>query len=220
MRAGEIEKALCEAELELKSGTADGLLMIASQLFGNEPVRLAEGSKADRGYDLVTGRSSKDAPRPVRAEKVELAKGATCREALAKFVQSATQQILTNRLVVLETDDPEGAHQLRIGLRRLRSALRAFRPLIDLASMRELDRHAHDLARVVGGLRDADVFIVDVFGSVAGVMKGHAGLQPLKEALKTHRLQERDAARVALHTSHWPMLADLLGALAPHYRGG
>jgi inorganic triphosphatase YgiF len=215
VRAGGAEMALCEAELELKSGTAVGLLETASKLFGNEPVRLAQGNKADRGYDLAAGRCSKDAPRPLSAEDVELADGATCREALVEFVQSATRQIVVNCLVVLETDDPEGAHKLRIGLRRLRSALAAFRPLIDTPATRELNRHARDLARVVGDLRDADVLIVNIFGSVAGAMKGHGGLQPLKDALKAHRLQMRDAARVALRETHWPTL-QLYLALWPH----
>jgi triphosphatase len=205
VRAGSTEKPLCEAELELKSGTANGLLETASKLFGHEPVRLAERSKADQGYDLATGRS-KDAPSPVRAETVELAEGATCREALALFVQSATQQIIANRCVVLATDDPEGAHQLRIGLRRLRSALRAFQPLIDTPSTREMDQHARALARVVGELRDADVFIKDIYGSVTGLLKGHPGLQPLKEALSAHRLAKRDAARAALNDKHWSAL--------------
>jgi triphosphatase len=205
VRAGSSEKPLCEAELELKSGTANGLLETASKLFGDEPVRLAERSKADQGYDLATGRS-KDAPCPARAQNVELAEGATCREALALFVQSATQQIIANRCVVLETDDPEGAHQLRIGLRRLRSALWAFHPLIDTSSTREMDQHARALARVVGELRDADVFIKDIYGSVTGLMKGHPGLQPLKEALTAHRLRRRDAARGALNAKHWSAL--------------
>ena len=160
---------------------------------------------AAKGYDLATGRS-KDAPRPARAQNVQLAEGATCREALALFVQSATEQIIANRSVVLETDDPEGAHQLRIGLRRLRSALLAFQPLIDTPSTREMDQHARALARVAGELRDADVFIKDIYGSVTGLMKGHPGLQPLKEALTAHRLRRRDAARGALDGQHWSAL--------------
>jgi triphosphatase len=142
----------------------------------------------------------------MRAEKVELAKGATCRKALALFVQSATAQIVANRPAVLETDDPEGAHQLRIGLRRLRSALRAFRPLMDTSATREMDQHARVLARVIGELRDADVFIKDIYGPVAGVMKGHGGLPPLKEALTAHRIRKRDAARANLDGTHWSSL--------------
>jgi hypothetical protein len=36
--------------------------------------------------------------------------------------------------------DPDGAHQLRIGLRRLRAALRALRPLVGRGSLRAFER--------------------------------------------------------------------------------
>jgi triphosphatase len=205
VRAGMTEQPLCEAELELKAGAPESLLDVATKLFADGPLRLAESSKAERGYDLLVGRSG-TAPSPMRADDVELAGNATCRDALAHFVGSATRQILANRPVVLETDDPEGAHQLRIGLRRLRSALRAFRPLIDTAATREMDHHAKVLAQSVGALRDADVFIDDIYASAAGAIKGYAGLQPLKEALRAHRLRKREHARAALQGNHWSAL--------------
>ena len=212
VRTAAAETPLCEAELELKSGSPASLLEAAARLFGDEQVRLADRSKADRGYDLATGRAE-DAPLPRHAEKVILSESATCREALAAMLQSAAQQIFANRPVVLETDDPGGAHQLRIGLRRLRSGLWAFRPLLDTPASRDMDAHAHDLARVVGELRDADVFIEDMYGQAAGVMDGHPGLHPLKEALSAHRLQKRDAARAALQGQHWSALQIYLALL-------
>jgi triphosphatase len=49
VRAGAAENALCEAELELKSGAPECLLETAAKLFGNAPVRFSESSKAERG---------------------------------------------------------------------------------------------------------------------------------------------------------------------------
>ena len=121
---------LCEAELELKSGAPECLLQTAAQLFAAEPVRLAERSKAERGYNLALGRTNGHAHvEPQRGELPELREDHTCAEAFALIVQSAADQIAANRHAVLETVDPAAAHQLRIGLRRLRSALSAFRPL-------------------------------------------------------------------------------------------
>jgi inorganic triphosphatase YgiF len=205
VRAGAAESALCEAELELKSGAAEGLLQVAAKLFADEAIRLARSTKGERGYNLALGRSEYG-PRPVRAEGAQLAQGATCRDAIAMFVESATRQILANRTVVLETDDPEGAHQLRIGLRRLRSALNAFRPLHESQSTLDMGRHARALARVVGELRDADVLIDTVYAPVAGTIRRHPGLQPLKEALLAHRAQKRELARAALRDRRWSAL--------------
>ena len=107
VRTTAAETPLCEAELELKSGSPASLLEAAAKLFGDEQVRLADRSKADRGYDLATGRAE-DAPLPTRARKVLLSESATCREALAAMMRSATEQIFANRLVVLELTIPRG----------------------------------------------------------------------------------------------------------------
>jgi triphosphatase len=119
-----------------------------------------------------------------------------------------------NRLVVLGSDDPEGPHQLRIGLRRLRTALRAFRPLIDLPATRDLNKHARSLAGIIGELRDADVLINTIVEPVTGLLIDHAGLPPMNEALRTHRQSKRDAARSALRGQQWSVLKHELSASA------
>ncbi len=202
IRAGAMESNLCEAELELKSGSPDCLLETATALFSSEPIRLAEASKAERGYNLVLRRQDASVA-PQKARHVVLRGNETCAHALAQFVESATEQIAVNRRAVLETDDPEAAHQLRIGLRRLRSALRAFRPLADTPATRELEEHAREVGSSVGELRNADVFIENVYSPVAGVMKGEPGFGELREALVSHRAARRDEARAALLGDQW-----------------
>jgi inorganic triphosphatase YgiF len=205
VRTGNAEDKLCEAELELKAGPPECLLETATALFSSEAVRLAQASKADRGYDLVLGRHGEDS-RPVKARHPVLEGGETCAEALTLFVALATEQIDANRRAVLETDDPEAAHQLRIGLRRLRSALRAFRPLDGTPAMRELELHARDLGQGVSALRNADVFIESIFAPVAGRMKGEPGFGELRTALLAHRAAKRDEARAALAGEQWSTL--------------
>ena len=129
VRAGTAEDKLCEAELELKSGSAVSLLEMASTLFAAVPFRLARLSKADRGYNLLLGREDENVV-PQRAVHPALRGDEACADALSLFVRSARSQIIFNRRTVLETDDPRSS-PARIGLRRLRSALRAFRPLDD-----------------------------------------------------------------------------------------
>lgn len=203
--AGGLEATLCEAELELKSGDPACLLETATRLFADAPLRFSEVSKAQRGYDLICGRTS-ECGRPVHARPVEFEEGATCGDALLAVIRSAHQHILANRLVVLGSDDSEGAHQLRVGLRRLRTVLSAFGPLIDLPSTAELKSHAKALAAIVGELRDADVLIDTIYAPVASSLEDHAGRAPIKEALQTYRLAQRDAVRSALQGKHWSAL--------------
>jgi len=205
VRAGSAEDALCEAELELKSGNPETLLETAAKLFATEPLRLAESSKAERGYALALRKSDGHAE-PHRAELPQLRGDQTCAEVLTLIVQSAADQIAANRHAVLESEDPAAAHQLRIGLRRLRSALRAFRPLHDTSALQELEGHARTLARTVGELRDADVLIEEIYAPVAGTIKSDPGLPRVREALLAHRTHARERVRAALRGQQWSVL--------------
>ena len=205
VRAGKAEDTLCEAELELKAGSPECLLEAAAVLFSQENVRLAEASKAERGYNLVLGRQNRNAD-PVKARIPQLTGDETCATALGQFAEAATEQIIANRRALLETDDPEAAHQLRIGLRRLRSALRAFRPVSFPTATRDLEQHAKALGQHVGELRNADVFIESILAPVAGSMKRAPGFDELKGALNAHRTAMHEQARTSLEGEQWSKL--------------
>jgi inorganic triphosphatase YgiF len=220
VRAGRAESNLCEAELELKSGSPQCLLHAAAHLFATAPVRLAAGSRADRGYGLALGRMANGQTAAQRAELPRLECDHTCSHALVLLVQSAAAQIAANRAAVLETEDPDAAHQLRIGLRRLRSVLLAFRPLSDTAAGGELSRHARTLARSVGELRDADVLIEEIYAPVAGAMRHDPGLAGLREALLRHRLRMRERVRSELCGQPWSILQLYLALWPRTIEGG
>jgi inorganic triphosphatase YgiF len=205
IRAGKQEGELCEAELELKAGSPASLLEVATTLFASESLRLAHTSKAERGYNLLLGRRD-ESVLPLRASHPTLEGDESCAEALTLFLQSANSQLVANRRVVLETDDPEGAHQLRIGLRRLRSALRAFRPLDGTSVLREIEMQARSLAASIGRLRDADVLIEDILAPVAGRLKGEPGVADLRECLSAYRVKVRDEVRRDLAQGPWSKL--------------
>jgi triphosphatase len=65
-------------------------------------------------------------------------------------------QVGINAAGLLESSDPEYLHQMRVGLRRLRSALRAFAPVLDNA--KAVKRWLRDLMPPLGAARDWDVF--------------------------------------------------------------
>lgn len=205
VRAGAAEDRLCEAELELKAGSPECLLETAAALFSSQPVRLAEESTVERGYNLVLGRSD---PRvvPCKGETPVIEDGESCGEALALFVASAATQIERNRRALLETDDPEAAHQLRVGLRRLRSALRAFRPIESSPATLALSRYAREIGQKVGELRDADILIGDIYAPVAATRQREPGFSELRGALLVHRDAVRGEARAALLSEQWSRL--------------
>jgi CHAD domain-containing protein len=62
--------------------------------------------------------------------------------------------------------DPECLHQLRVGIRRLRSTLRAFRELLRRRRASRFDRGLRRTLRSLGAARDWDVFLGSRFAPV------------------------------------------------------
>jgi triphosphatase len=205
VRAGKSQRQLREAELELKAGSAEGLLLAAEKLLGSHDLKLSTRSKAERGYRLALGKKGLS-PDPEKARPAAVRQKDTCGEALSAVLASATRQVLVNRSAVLETDDPDAAHQLRIGLRRLRSALRTLRPLVDRASLRAFERRARAMGRCVGVLRDADVLISGLYAPIEGAASDKTGFAELHDALVADRVAKRDEVRKALTGPAWTKL--------------
>src|SRR5262245_14714893 len=205
VRAGNERQHLREADLELKAGSAEGLLLAAEKLLAGHELKPSSRSKAERGYRLVLGKKD-DSTEPEKARPARVSRKDSSREALSFMLDSAVQQVLVNRRAVLESDDPEAAHQLRIGLRRLRSALRALRPLVDRASLRSFERSARDIGRCVGTLRDADVLISGIHAPAEAAAKDKTGFAELHEALVRNRAARRDEVREVLSGPQWTKL--------------
>lgn len=162
IRAGEREGRLVEAELELVSGSPRAVFEAARRLFPDGGARLTTLSKADRGALLVTAGTIETPGRPALSETVALEPGWTAERAAHAVLSECHRQIAANVAAVLDGDDPEGPHQLRVGLRRLRSALAVFEPALAGTERSRLDREARWLSHEVGRLRDLDVARIDI----------------------------------------------------------
>ena len=203
--AGTSKMELSEAEFELKAGSAEGLLSAAERLLDGHAFQASRRSKAERGYQLALGKQGTHTE-PEKARAPLIRRSETSRSALAAVLQSTTRQVLVNRRAVLETADPQAAHQLRIGLRRLRSALRALRPVADGHSLRSFERCARDFGRCVGQLRDADVLLSDLIAPVEAGADDKEGFATLRAALEDHRESRREDVRAALQGPAWTKL--------------
>jgi inorganic triphosphatase YgiF len=218
-------RKLCEAELELKSGHVSGLLQTAERIFAGTELQFSTRSKSDLGYELVLGTESES-----RAEqgedRAEIRPGDSCLQAFAIIFAMVRGQIVTNGRAVLNSTDPRGPHQLRIGLRKLRTALRALRPLAKSPSLNIFDDMAKELATGVGSLRDTDALISSVCQPLEPVIPDKAGMAALNRALLQHRrtkykevrsrLAGSDWGRLQLYMTLWPLtLRDIDGMQQP-----
>ncbi len=71
-------------------------------------------------------------------------------------VEKHFRKILRHETEVIKDSDPEGLHQMRVGMRRLRSAISGFENALDLPKAMA-DTKISKIAQVLGELRDLDV---------------------------------------------------------------
>jgi inorganic triphosphatase YgiF len=122
---GERSAPLCEIELELERGEPADLFDVARKLVHSLPAQLAVKSKSDRGYELLDGEQAA----PVKAAPIDLAAESSTRDGFAIIGRACLEQVIGNERALL-AGDPEGVHQMRVGLRRLRAAMSLFRDLL------------------------------------------------------------------------------------------
>ena len=130
------------------------------------------------------------APRAViesKTKPVKLTADLSAERALEALLVSAAEHVRSSRETLLASDDSEGPHQVRVGLRRLRSALHGFRSVLKAEAARHLVEQCRALARTVGELRDADVLVEDIVLPVRAQMENHPGVQPLLTGRRPRR---------------------------------
>ncbi len=125
--ASDRAEPISEVELELKGGDAAALYDLAAQLLEAAPLRIETRSKSERGYHLVE--NSGTAPPAVHAQPVILDPDMTVEAALQKIGRSCLAQLLRNAPAVLSAQ-PEGVHQMRVAMRRLRSAISSLKKIL------------------------------------------------------------------------------------------
>lgn len=113
---------VCELEVELKEGVPATLVTIAQGLAAQYELTLCITSKAERGERLAMGQQYGV---PVKAQPPALLPSMSRDTLLRTVVQNCLSQILPNMSeIVSGSDQAEHIHQLRVGLRRLRTGLR------------------------------------------------------------------------------------------------
>jgi len=153
--AGERREVISEVELELKAGDTASLLRYAAALAKPLGLALEFESKAERGYRLAAGETFAS---PRKWRRPRLAELATPSEAFNAIFSAALTQAGANGRGVVHGRDPEYLHQMRVGLRRLRSALLAFRDLVPRKAAKPIVERLRGLMPVLGDARDWDVF--------------------------------------------------------------
>lgn len=196
--AGEAREPIAELELELRAGTRADLLELACEIARSVPLVPDDRSKAERGYALFRGRSLAS---PRRARRIALDAAATPVEAFAQIAWECLDQISANMRGARDSEDPEYAHQMRVGVRRLRSALRLFRPVLPPDFVAGAQAGLRELASLAQATREWDVLLHDIVEPAAAQAPDYEGIGELIACIRERRDAQRDSMRNALRTS-------------------
>jgi len=209
---GEIEAAgqrepVAEIELELREGPPAALFDLALALQDVAPTQVETRSKSARGYALATGRR----PAWQRAEPLDLDAQMSVDDALAAVLAACLRHWSANEAAARDGSDPEGVHQMRVGLRRFRSALSVFGKLLPARQVEWLKAEGKWALNVLGPARDWDVFQADLLAALEAARPQDADLAALRAAARERQALAYDHLRGALSSPRYTRLLLRLG---------
>ncbi len=189
---------ISEVELELKSGNSNELYGLARDIVALVPAVVESRSKAERGYAL-----SVPARTAVRAKPLDLSGDVSTAEAFRAIGRSCLVHARANESAVRTKISIDGVHQFRVALRRMRSALAAFREVLPEEARRTTADELRWIAASCGAARDWDVFRGQLLKPLARHVEDEPGLSRVTRAAEAAR---RRAYREVAATLESPRL--------------
>jgi inorganic triphosphatase YgiF len=195
-----------EIELELKSGPTTDLFRVAKALERKLAAELCLRAKADRGYELINGKSAQ----AVFAEPIELDKRMSAIEGFQAIARSALRHFSGNADAVRNLD-PEGVHQMRVGLRRMRAAISLFSKALPKAKTEEIKTELRWLTNELAPARELHVFLEEKIGPVARDIVPQRAGKAIAKQFADKRAEALEQARKAVNSPRCrALLVDVL----------
>lgn len=193
---GRLRAVAAEAEAArlLLEGPPAPVLAAIRALAEEAPLLPPRAALAEQARALARG----EAPRPRRLGAPLLEPGLDIEAALTLAHGHLAEVLLWHAPGAIAGASPEGVHQMRVAIRRLRSLLRVFRPACDAAELRAHDAALKALAGLLGPARDWDVWLGGLGAELAAALPEEKRLPPLLAAARRAREAAYAALRPAL----------------------
>ncbi len=205
---GTLHTALADrrtARLRL-SGSPQAVFTLADRLLGELPCAVPAASLAAEALDSDAEPSS-GPPR--------LPPALTASAALAWLMARLAQSLVALVPAASSGTRSEPVHQMRVALRRLRTAMTLLKPLLpEPAALAEAARGLRALARVLGPAREWDVFLEGTGRTVAAAFPENRALARLLKAASRRRASAYADLSAALAQPEFRRLMLALAALA------
>jgi CHAD domain-containing protein len=174
-----------------------------------EQLRIAGATEAEPIPKVVRALGSR-ATAPSEIGPVPVTEDGRLADVVAASIADALTRIVRNDPQA-RLGYPEGVHQLRVAMRRLRSDLRTLGEAVDPRWREDIEPRLREIADAAADARDADVMSVRLRAELDG---STAVLAPLFETLERKRTAARDRLMVALDGPEYvALLNDLVAAI-------
>jgi CHAD domain-containing protein len=177
-------KPVCNVALTLLTGPPAPLCALLQALADSVPFAVDDGSSP------VTS--------PVKAKPPLLQEGMEAGEAFSLIATSAIAHLGANQRYLLQTGEPEAVHQMRVAVRRLRSAMTMFKALLGDPASEALRPELRWLQQTLGAARDWDVLLADTVTPLRALFDEEEGFEKLCLAIEGKRQNVRDHALAEL----------------------
>jgi CHAD domain-containing protein len=188
--------AFCQISFHLLQGHGAPLAALLRALAETLPLRLTSGQAWDAAHDALRPGARK----AVKAKPPPLPPDCANRQALRLIGRAGLAHLLANQACLLDNGDPEAVHQARVALRRLRSALSLFKPLLNDPESEAVRGELRWMQHCLGAARDNDVLLADIILPLERLYHGEPGYAALIGEIGRRRQEARSAMREQLKT--------------------
>ena len=187
------DSAVSQAGLTHLGGPTGGLYDFARVLNRSVPFALATLVPAQQGYRLVVA----DDWWPTLA-KPHLTRTMSVRDGVLAIGQAATTALRIEIEALVHSQQPARIHQARVAIRRLRSVLSVFAPVLPTLTRRALGQELNTLASRLGDAREWDVFLAETLAPMEEWLPEERTLSSLRLTGAVLREQAAGAALAAV----------------------
>ena len=193
---------ICEIELELLSGKVEDIFGLTRKLQQQYELHPAIASKAERGYKLYL-----DEPLlPFKAKAATINAQMQPVEAFRSIALGCLEHFQRNEKGLRDSSDTEFVHQARVALRRLRSAIKLFAPVLPPDFVTAYGQTWQTLAGALGDARNWDVFLEETLPPIQTSFPENRDIRHLRNEARRRAKTARRAVTRLLAVKEYPRL--------------
>jgi len=197
---GEHTEPIHEVELQLKRGAPAALYGTGLRLLEIAPLRIELRSKPERGCRLLESTSAE--PQAQHSLPFGLKPDMTVEESLRKIGLGGLRLFLRNELAAL-AGVSEGVHQMRVAVRRLRSAVATMKRMLPPEQYEWVNRELRWLANILAAARNWDVLSSSLLAPVRSALPNDQDLIELCCICERERQSAYQSADAAIRSRQY-----------------